>query len=172
MQARQKVTLIGWIWVALGAQAFVAGAGAFLITTAQGMPKGELFTQLQAHSPLMGFVWGHYRTGAGIQALLSPLVVYSAFMFLQRRSWARVMLQVLSAGHLILIVFILIFWLDALAFVTSRPDQFPFPIFIRFIMSIMGVVSMLPFAFGFGLCLWTLNRPDVKEEFRSARQTA
>jgi len=168
MNEHQTVTVIGWIWLGLGVMAFVSGVGGFLVSTITGLPTSPL----PMRSVPMDFLWQHYREGAAAQAIFAPFVVFTATMFLRRHSWARVVLQMLSALMLAWVVCFGAIWLGALASVTSGYRPQPVFMVIRIIMSFGGILVTGLFAFAFGLCIWTLSRAKILEVFRNSKPMA
>ena len=168
MNARQIVATIGWIWLVLGAMAVVAGLGGLMASTVKGLSSARL----PVHSILMDFLWQHNRETSAAQVALGPLVVLTAVMFLRRRPWARVIIQALSAAMLAWVVWFTVYWLRALAFMTSDSDPRPAVMVVRIVMSVGGILVMGGFATAFGLLIWVLNRTAIKEVFRDSKPMA
>ena len=166
MNARRTVTTIGWIWFGLGLLAFVAGLGGLLVSTVTGLPASAP----PVRSVLMDFLWQHYQEGAAIQSVVALFIVFSAYMFLRRRSWTRLVIQIFSAVLLMWTVYFGIFWLRGVASMKSDSSLDHVYGAIRIVMLVGGTVVLGIFALSFGLCIWNLSRAAVKQEFRNAKQ--
>jgi uncharacterized membrane protein len=164
MNGRQTVTMIGWIWVGLGALAFVSGVGAFLVSSKQSSIPPLPFP---VRSAVMDFMWQHYHQWAAIQIVLAVFIVFTSVMLLRRQLWAKFTIQFFSAAFLTWIVLFGIFWLRIMSTMASSDSgpQFFFLV-VRIFMSVAGIATMGTFAFACGLCIWALSRPAVREEFR------
>lgn len=164
MNGRQTLTLIGWIWVGLGALAFVSGIGAFLVSSSR---SGTTPLRFPVRSAVMDFMLQHYHQWAAVQVCLAVFIVFTAFMLLRHQLWAKFTIQFFSAAFLTWIVLFGIYWVRIISAMTSS-DSGPWFFFlaVRILMSVAGIASMGTFAFAFGLCIWALSRPAVREEFR------
>lgn len=120
----------------------------------------------------MDFLWDHYREGTAIQTCVAVFIVLSAIMLLRRKSWTRVVVQILSAVFLAWAVYFCIWWVRSLTVTTSDSVDQHLVAWFRILMSVGGVIMMGLFAFAFGTCIWILEKPAVKEEFRNWKQTA
>ena len=167
MNGRQIVTMFGWIWVCLGALAFVSGIGAFLVSSRH---PGVSPLPFPVRSVVMDFMLQHYHQWAVVQASLAVFIVFAAFMLLRRQLWAKFIIQFFSAAFLAWIVLFGIYWLRIMSSITSSDSGPQFLFFaLRIFMSAAGIASMAPLAFAFGLCIWALSRPAVRQEFRNKK---
>lgn len=161
MNARKTVTVIGWMWVALGILAFVSGVGGCLLSTLMGKPTGPL----PMRSALLDFMWQHYSQGAAIQAVFSLFIIFAAFKFLQHRPWARVGIQFISALVLAWLVFFGIYWLDGVMSFTSNSVSETFLQPVRILMCVSGISVFCVLAIVFGGMVWILSRTGIRDEF-------
>jgi hypothetical protein len=167
MNARQAVTILGWIWIGLGAMAFVSASGGLmmsLLMSRLGEPRSK--------SPLaVDVLFEHFGAAAGIQIFLSLILVFAGVHFLKRRNWARIVIQAFSMLGILWQCFFGVIWVRTLwqmKAAANGPSEGAIEL-MRWAMTAGGTLAMLGPAVLLGSCIWLLNRPFIRQEFTGTK---
>jgi hypothetical protein len=153
------VSVIGWIWFALGMMMVLSGAMGFLVYSFQAIsrpmpaPPAEL-------GPVFSFMFEHFGTLALCQIAFALFIAFSALMFLRQRWWAW---RTLQAVTWLAILYVVLFGVSWVAVWVQLPDTGPAPApGIRIVGAMMGTAGILMFLVPLVVLLRFLNSNSVR----------
>ena len=164
MKPRDMVTLIGWLWVVFGGIVFCSGFGVFVLASVFLLPDG-LISSLDFG--VVGFIVRHYRELALCQGVWGSFLVLTGLMFLWRKPWAIVALQVESLVNIALLTAFSVSWIQMVSEVTSMFVSDAIARESRISMSLDAIGWSLTLIGAFVVCIVWLRRPAIRAQFSS-----
>jgi hypothetical protein len=144
----KAVTVIGWIWLVLGAMSLFKTAVNFIMWRALQPAIPSLVALAIQRDPTTRYLnplLEHYGLVLGMQALLAAAIGVSAYFLLQLRPWARVAIQTVCWLGIVYLACFAVFWLFIMSSPTARPrGQVPTSVGILICAALaVGLVVMI-----------------------------
>ena len=168
MKANTTVTVVGVIYLGLGLLASLSATMSFVAYRVVGVN----FDAFPVRSELFDFFWKHYQDLALAQIVLGIVVTISAFMFLRRKRWARVVLQAFAGLNILWALVFTPYWIKLVHdFVSLAPGHVGATA-IRTVFTVMGILVALIYCGAFVTSIVIVAGPKVRSEFAVRRPGA
>ena len=161
MTPRNSILTIGILWMVFGVISILVGIFG-LIQYSLGLFPMQVSSL--GTTPL-GFLLNYQREATIAQLTFGILIVSSSIGFIQRKNWARWLLQIFAGINILWGIAFGYFWINTVNTLTTSGNVNTSFRYLGFGMSVFGIVVILVTIGMWLLCIRFLNRAKIRAEF-------